>query len=142
MTDGIYKHQFEFIHRFEQPSLDGMERVVIGVVADPENVDSEGRTISAEEIRTACYRFMEQFQNTGADHAKDDEGYPILLNDKLRIVLNWLTHEETKLNGKHVPKDAWLMGIRVLDDEIWQSILDGERTGFSFEASAKRIPIL
>jgi hypothetical protein len=34
-----------------------------------------------------------------------------------------------------------MMTVKVLDDDLWDSILRGDKTGFSFMAFAKRVPI-
>jgi len=143
MTVVAYKQTCDFIARDESEAVDGSgwERLVTGVVADPENVDAYGNTISEEEIRTAMLRFMEVFQNTGVNHIKDSAENPVLFNDVIRIVECWQTRNEDYINGVRVPKGAWVMTVRVLDDDIWQGILNGTYTGFSLEAFAKRIPV-
>lgn len=138
-----YKQTCDFIAREEKEALDGSgwERLVTGVVAGPENVDSYGGTISEEETRTAMLRFMEEFQNTGINHIKDSVEKPVLFNDVIRVVECWQTRVEQHINGVYVPKGSWVMTVRILDDDIWQGVLDGKYNGFSFEAFAKRVPI-
>lgn len=138
-----YKQVFDFVEREEAKAVDGSgwERLVTGVVADPVNVDSYGNTISEEEIRTAMLRFMEEFQNTGVDHIKDSADNPVLFNDVIRVVECWQKREDGFISGAFVPKGAWLMTVRILDDDIWNGILNGKYTGFSLEAFAKRIPL-
>ncbi len=143
MTVVAYKQTCEFIDRQESQPVDGegWERLVTGVVADPENVDSYGNTISEEEIRTAMLRFMEEFQNTGLDHQKDSANNPVLFNEVIRIVECWQTRNQDVINGVSVAKGAWVMTVRILDDDIWNGVLNGTYTGFSLEAIAKRIPV-
>lgn len=135
------KRNFEIISRSELQGLDGWERLVTGVVADPENVDSYGNKISAEEIRSACYGFMERFQNMGIQHKRDSAGNPILFNDQIVIVGCDVIRQSETIEGTYVPKGAWVMTCRIVDDEIWEGVLDGTYTGYSFEAFAKRVPV-
>ncbi len=143
MTLVAYKQTCDFIERTEKAEVDGdgWERLVTGVVAGPENVDSFGGTISEEETRTAMIRFMEEFQNTGVNHLKDSHNNPVLFNDVIRITECWTTRVEQYINGTFVPKGSWVMTVRILDDDIWQGVLDGTYTGFSFEAFAKQVPL-
>lgn len=128
----------EIVERSETESSDGWERLVTGVVADPVNVDSFGNIIPALIIRQACFKFMEDYQNTGIAHHKDGQGVPILYNDKIVIVENSILRADTVINGVNVPAGAWVMTCRIKDDDIWQGVLDGDFVGYSFEAIAKR----
>jgi len=128
----------EVIEREDTEGSDGWERLVTGVVADPLNVDSYGNIIPAHIIRQACFKFMEDYQNTGIAHQKDGQGVPILYNDKIVIVENSILRSDTVINNVVVPAGAWVMSCRIKDDEIWQDVLDGEYQGYSFEAIAKR----
>jgi hypothetical protein len=136
-----YKKYCNFIHKEEVCRHGDWERLVTGVVAGPENVDSYGGTISEEETRTAMLRFMEEFQNTGLGHIKDSANNPVLFNDVIRVVECWQTRVEQNIGGVRVPKGSWVMTVRVLDNDIWAGILDGTYTGFSFEAFANKVPI-
>jgi len=135
----IYRHEFDIIDR--QVSSDGWERIVTGVVADPENVDSYGNTIDAETIRRAALEFMEAFQNMGVNHEKDENGNPVVLNEKIRILENWIMRSEETINDKRVPKGSWVLTVRIVDDEIWEDVLNGEYRGFSLEALCQRTRI-
>lgn len=144
MTQVALKQTFEFIERLEHPEVDGngWERLVTSVVADPENIDSYGNKVSEEEIRTMMLRFMGVYQNMGVNHLKDDYGEPIILNGSLVIVESWQVRQDEVIGGKRVPKGAWVMTVRVMDDEIWAGVLNGSYTGFSMEAFAKRVPLV
>ena len=131
----------EIVERSESEDIDNWERLVTGIVADPVNVDSFGNIIPAHIIRIACLKFMEDYQNTGIAHHKDGQGIPILYNDKIVIVENWILRSDTVINGVMVPEGAWLLTCRIKDDDIWQDVLDGVFVGFSFEAIVKRQPI-
>ncbi|MCK5019287.1 MAG: hypothetical protein KAS32_19665 [Candidatus Peribacteraceae bacterium] len=117
------------------------ERLVTGIVADPENIDSEGNMIDKEAIRRSALLFMERFGNTGVSHETDSYDYPVVFNDRIKIVESWVAREATTLNDLPVPEGAWLLTYRVLDDEIWEDVKRGALTGFSFEALVKKKPI-
>lgn len=134
----IYRRSFNFLDRQD---IDGWERIVTGVVADPETVDSYGNIIDAETIRRAALQFMEYFQNMGVNHDKGPDGQSVILNDQIKILESWITREESVINGQLVPAGAWVLTVRIVDDEIWAGVLSGEFIGFSLEALCKRIPL-
>ena len=132
----VIKHHFRILERSE----DGAERLVTGIVADPENIDSYGQMIEEDVVRKMALMFLERFGNMGTDHAKDEDGNPIILNEDIIIVENWVTREEGTVGGERVPKGAWLLTCRIISDEIWQRVVDDELNGYSFEAVVWRIP--
>lgn len=39
-----------------------------------------------------------------------------------------------------IAKGTWLLAVRVLSDDLWRRVKDGELTGFSIGGSARRVP--
>lgn len=135
MGDSInIKSKCEFIPVERQKEW---KRVVYGVVADPENVDSEKRRITPEAIESMAWDFLENFCNFGIKHQKDNNGNPIVLNDKIKPVESWITQEKITRNGIKIPIGAWVVAVRIHDDKIWDMVLKGILRGFSFEAKVK-----
>lgn len=114
------------------------ERLVIGIVLEPTKElgqpDTQNDVYSAEEIRQAAYRFMEDFQTIGLQHRDD-------ISDRVKILLNWVTMEPTKIGGQTVAAGTWLLGVRVLDDDLWAAVKAGDITGFSIGGTANRAPV-
>ncbi len=109
------------------------ERFVLGIVLEPEVVDAQGDIYSAEEIRAAAHRFMEEFGGLGLMHR-------LAVNDQVKVLECYLAPVDFELAGARVRKGTWLLGVRVLSDELWQQVKDGELTGFSIGGSARRVP--
>ncbi|MCA9610234.1 MAG: DNA adenine methylase, partial [Myxococcales bacterium] len=55
------------------------ERYVLGVVLEPETVDAQGDVYSADEVRKAAHRFMEEYQGLGLQHE-------LRVNDQVKIL--------------------------------------------------------
>ncbi len=108
------------------------ERYVLGIVLEPEVVDAQGDIYSAEEIRAAAHRFMEDFGGLGLMHR-------VLVNDQVKVLECYLAPVDFELAGVPVRKGTWLLGVRVLSDELWAQVKDGGLTGFSIGGSARRI---
>lgn len=114
------------------------ERIVIGVVLEPtkemDKPDSQGDIYSAAEVQKAAYKFMEEFQVIGLQHQSN-------VSDKVKVLLNWVTLEDTTINGQEVKAGTWLMGVRVADDQLWEGVKKGDITGFSIGGFATSTPV-
>lgn len=135
MEEVLFKRNFSIVERKDA------KRLVTGIVADPENVDCYGNMLSPDTIERAAYNFMENFMFVGVEHEVDEEGNPKLYNDVIKIVENWVTRESGKLGEIEYPASTWIQTFKVLDNNIWDRVVRGELTGFSFEAYARKVPI-
>ena len=110
-------------------------RYVLGIVLEPDVVDAQRDTYTAETIRRAAWRFMEEFQRIGDMHRGVIEG--------ARIVDNVIVPREAgagwSVNGETLKPGTWLMGLHVVDDALWAKVKSGEREGLSMGGSARRI---
>ena len=113
------------------------ERYVLGIVLEPlkdlGQKDLQADTYSADEVRKACYTFMQDFGNLGLQHQK-------YINGRVKILENWITRDDCVIEGQAVAKGTWLLGVRVVDDDLWASVKKGDITGFSIGGTAKRSP--
>lgn len=109
---------------------DDDKQIVIGIVLEPDSVDSQGETVSADEIEKACYGFMLQDGVIGFQHAG--------VAKDAHIVENYIAPIDFALNNSKVKKGSWLMGVYVGDKNIWRMIKDGEVTGFSIGGTGTR----
>jgi site-specific DNA-adenine methylase len=109
------------------------ERFILGVVLEPETVDSQKDIYSVAEVRQAAHKFMEQFRNSGLMHQK-------LVNDRVKIVESYLTMDALTVGDQSVRKGTWLMGMHILDQDLWGAVKTGEITGLSIGGSALRNP--
>lgn len=112
---------------------DAQERFVLGVVMEPE-VDAHDEIASAQTIYDACHQFMLDFGDTGLQHRE-------VVTDSVRIVENYIARADEVIEGQVVKAGSWVMGVIVLDDEIWEAIEKGDLTGFSIGGFARRRPV-
>jgi len=113
---------------------EGEERIVFGVVLEPDEVDSQGDTIPAEEIRQAAHKFMEDFGQLGLQHKE-------IVNGKLKLLESFIAPIAFKVGEEQVKAGSWLMKERVVDDALWSDVKKGALTGFSIGGSAIRKPV-
>ncbi len=109
------------------------ERYVLGVVLEPEMVDAQGDIYSAEEIRQAAHRFMEEFGGLGLMHR-------LQVNGQVRILESYLAPVDLEVGGVKVRRGTWLLAVRILSDALWEQVKDGTLGGFSIGGSARPIP--
>ena len=120
--------------RFFKSEDEEEERTVFGIVLEPEEVDAQGDIISAQEIKQACYKFMEDFGNLGRQHQE-------IVNGKLKLLENYIAPINFKVENQHVKKGSWLMKERVIDEGLWKAAKAGNYTGFSIGGSGVRKPV-
>jgi hypothetical protein len=110
------------------------ERIVYGIVLEPDEIDAQKDIISKEEIKQACHKFMEHYQNLGRQHQE-------IVNGKLKLLENFLAPVDFEVEGQKVKEGSWLMKERIVDDELWDSVKKEEYTGFSIGGSGIRVSV-
>lgn len=108
---------------------DEAKRLVYGIVYEPNVVDSQGDYTDADEIEKACHNFMLNYQEIGRRHFET--------SPDIKLVECYVAPENLGINGETVRKGAWLICVKVFNDEVWKEVLSGELTGFSFEGTAR-----
>lgn len=127
-----------------QRGADGMEREVgilkvapekqivygeVYVPGDPEHRDAHGQWMNAEEIEKMAHRFMQSMRLQQIDRQHNeicDQGYTV----------------ESFIARKGDPdftEGAWVLAVKVTDNEAWQAIKKGDITGFSLAGMANVI---
>jgi DNA adenine methylase len=109
------------------------ERFVLGVVLEPEVVDAQNDIYSADEVRVAAHRFMEEFGGLGLMHR-------MRVNGQVKVLESYLAPVDFAIGDAKVHKGTWLLAVRILSDELWQAVKTGALTGFSIGGSARRYP--
>lgn len=118
---------FDLFVEYPIQKVDGELRLVTGVVLEPDEVDAQNDTITAEEIRIAAHRFLAEFNKTteiGEMHVKFGKL-------GIELVESHITHEDTKIGGEFVKAGSWIMTVKVVSDKVWAAVKEGRLTGFS-----------
>jgi len=105
------------------------EKLVTGIVLEPETIDGQGEIISASEIRKTCFKFMQDFATLGLMHS--------MFPSSLKIIENYIAPVNFKIDGKEVKKGSWLITTKVLDDQIWKAVKSGELKGYSIQGISR-----
>jgi hypothetical protein len=105
------------------------ERYVLGVVLEPEEIDSQGHVYAEDEVRKAAHGFLEIHARMGLMHKQDVTG-------KIKILESFLSPVAMDIEGVIVKKGTWLLGARIVDDELWEGVKNGKFNGWSIGGTA------
>lgn len=111
---------------------DEEKRYTLGIVYEPDTVDSQGDYATAEDIEKAAWDFMRKTLRLGYMHKEWS-------NDIGDIVESYLAPVDMRIGDSIVKKGTWLLGV-VWSSEYWEKVQKGEITGFSMGGRARRIP--
>jgi len=121
------------------PSLSGTivtkraaQRIVVGPVLVPGEMDSDGEKLTAEKIEQVAYDFMEHFRHVDISHTLKQVGTPVS-SDLLRFEEKYVVDGEEMV----LPKGTWMLGVKVADD-TWPKVEDGTLKGFSVMGARRK----
>lgn len=102
-----------------------------------EVIDRQGDYIPLEEIEKAAYNYVLTSRVGGDMHSRDGEG-PKHTADLIESVV--FSPEKAEAMGiEDCPKYGWWIGMRVNDEDQWNMVKNGERTGISIHGRGKRV---
>jgi hypothetical protein len=101
------------------------ERMVYAEVYAPNRPDSHGEFMREDTIKAMAYEFVKE----GRVHQIDIEHNNELVPGAC-VVESFIARK----GDKDFIEGAWVVGIQVLNDELWQAIKSGEVNGLSLEA--------
>ena len=110
--------------------IDDEQRKVYGIVLEPDEVDTQGDTITASEIEKAADGFIAKAGAIGLRHRKIAKG--VTLTD------SYVTQGATTLGKTKLKKGTWIIGIKIENEAIWQGVKNGEYNGFSVGGFGKK----
>lgn len=114
------------------------ERLAYTVVLEPELEDSQGDIIGADVIEKAAHRWLAEYRQHDLEH--DGEIKKSIVPVESYCAPCDLTID-TPAGPQPVRKGAWVVGMKVLDDEAWQGVKEGKYTGSSIAGSGVRTAI-
>ena len=111
------------------PVQKGDERIVYGIVYEPDTVDAQGDQANAAEIKKAAYGFMENVQTFKVMH----KGKKV----KVKILENYIAPVDFTIEKRNIKKGSWILVTRILDEKLWKDIKAGKLTGYSMAGYAQ-----
>ncbi len=107
--------------------VDQAKRLVTGIVLEPDSIDSQNDTVSADVIEVSAHDFLAKYNKMtqmGLMHT-------IFGQIGVSLVESYVAPVDFELNGKPVKKGSWIMTTKIHDDQLWNKVQNGEITGYS-----------
>ena len=105
--------------------------------------DRQGDVVSIEELEKAAYDYVLDARVGGDQHARIAKSDTAPRQTATLIESMVFTPEKIEKMG--LPGDfpqAWWIGMQVTDDNTWELIKSGERTGLSVHGTGRRTPVV
>lgn len=102
----------------------GYERIVYGELLLPETPNYYNDYHTKTSVREFAYSFLANGFFIDEEHDNVD------ISDRVHVVESWIARK----GDPDFIEGAWVVGMYVGDDELWEKILRGDITGFSYEA--------
>jgi hypothetical protein len=125
----VFKSGTSISFRVIKSTTEDSERLVTGVVLEPETPDgtttdeSEADIYSAEEIKKGMFWWMENSRGTFAYHHVEQGGYT-LADEAVSILENWQARSDYTEGEQEIKKGTWMLTTRVHDDQLWDDIVN------------------
>lgn len=109
---------------------DEKQQIVYGEVYSPMRLDTDGETMTAEDIVLMERRFMDSssVHKIDIEHDAVESGCEVI-----RSFIAMKNDPDGYVQG------AWVLGVKVHPAPIWDMVMKGELNGFSFCGSIERI---
>lgn len=118
---------------FEKPvkvikSDDEVERLVYGIVYEPDTIDAHGDFADAKTIEKAAHEFMLKYRQIDKNHD--------FVAGVGEVVESYIAPADMELNGEPVKKGTWILTTKA-DEETWEAVKKGEFQGYSLAGVAE-----
>lgn len=112
---------------------EGYERLAFGEVLVPDTPNVYGDFHTKESVRQFAYGFMINGFGIDKNHDHSDQ------TGGVRIIESFLAQPD---DPRGFTEGSWVVGIYVLDDQLWDDILTGEINGYSYEALVSSLGVI
>jgi hypothetical protein len=106
---------------------------VLAEVLLPDIPNSYGDIYSRDAIREFAYQYAIQGYGIDVDHDNTD------IQGRAAVVVESFI---VRAGDPDFVEGAWVVGMKILDADLWQQVLDGKINGYSFEADCSLFPII
>ena len=107
---------------------DDPQKLVYGVVYEPETEDAHGDYMDAETIEKAAHSFMEDYQQIDKQHD--------FTTSAGKVVESYVAPVDMTIEDTTISKGTWVL-VTKATDEMWEDIQKGEFTGYSLAGTAQ-----
>lgn len=123
-------HNEDGVLSFGIEKIDETRRIIFGVVYAPNRIDAFGWFMEPDEVEKMAHRFMKLNlrEVIDTDHDNVPNGsYPV----QSFIV---------RAGDPDYPEGSWVIGVKIVNEELWSKIVSGDYNAFSMEIMVKKVP--
>jgi len=118
--------------------IDEYRRLVTGEVLVPDEYDSQGDIYDERTIEDAAHEFLAKYRQGSATLGFMHQQ----LDVPIELVESFIAPIAFNIEEKKIKKGTWLITVKILNDAIWNHILDGNLTSFSVAGKALARPVI
>lgn len=111
---------------------DDAQKLVYGVVYEPDVEDAHGDFMKAEEIEKAAHQFLKDARNIDTQHDFESGAG--------EVVESYVAPADIEIGSETITKGSWVL-VTKATDEIWDSIQKGDITGYSMAGVAETVEV-
>lgn len=120
------------------------ERFVLSMVLEPTDgtegapfkPDTQADVYSKSDVRKACHVWMEYYGAIDLMHS-----WRAIGKEDVRVLECYIAPCEFKLGDDTVLEGSWMLGIRVVNDDLWKAVKAGDLGAYSIGGTANRVPL-
>jgi DNA adenine methylase len=112
--------------------VDAEERLITGIVLEPDTIDAQNDTVPPHVIKKAAYKFLSTYNKS----TKMGLMHEVFGAIGVELVESYIAPIDFELNGQQITKGSWLMTVHITSDDLWARVKNGEITGFSIGGTA------
>lgn len=118
----------EFDVRFIRKSMDDEQKLLYGIVYEPDVADHSGDAMTAVEIEKSAHEFLEFYRNIDTEHN--------VVPGAGVVVESYIAPIDMKIGDEVIKSGSWIL-VTKATDEIWEDWKNGEITGYSMFGFAR-----
>lgn len=120
--------EVEFNGRFFAKSDDEEQKLLYGIVYEPDQEDAHGDFMTEQQIEKTAHEFLEYYRNIDTEHN--------LVAGAGTVVESYVAPIELNIEGTIIKKGSWILATKA-SDETWEAWKNGDITGYSMFGIAR-----
>lgn len=125
-------HAPRFVIRSDDPDAPDFERVVMAEVIVPDVPNTYADIYSPEAVKEFAYEYARQ--GYGIDQQHDQNDLPI---SDVFVCESFIARK----GDPDFLEGSWVVGMKILSDDLWAKVLSGEINGYSIDALCSVLPV-
>jgi hypothetical protein len=106
------------------------ERIILAVALVPSEIDHQNDEIDAKEIEKGLASWMESGHHLKLNHTEPADHLA-------KVIQAFIAPENYTINNHPIKKGSLIVGLKILDEDLWEDIVAGSYRGLSVAGVSK-----